>query len=68
MNEMKNENNFELKKVINEPYKYGFQTNIEKEEFPKGINENIIELLSRKKNEPTFLLDFRLKAYKRLMN
>nr|WDA98903.1 putative ABC transporter [Sciadococcus taiwanensis] len=53
-----------LDNLINQPYKYGFKTNIESEQFPKGINEDIIRLISQKKNEPQFMLDFRLKAYK----
>ena len=65
MNETKNKSNLELRQVFTEPYKYGFQTEIEKEEFPKGINEEIIQLISKKKNEPFFLLAFRLKAYKK---
>jgi Fe-S cluster assembly protein SufB len=63
MNDLKNQTNFEINQVINTPYKYGFQTSIEKEDFPYGINENIITLLSSKKNEPDFLTKFRLKAY-----
>jgi Fe-S cluster assembly protein SufB len=62
---MKNQTARELTQVINQPYKYGFQTEIETEEFPVGINEEIIRLLSSKKEEPPFLLDFRLKAYKK---
>ncbi len=46
-------------------YKYGFQTNVENEKFAKGLNEEIIKLMSEKRNEPKFLLDFRLKAYKK---
>ena len=65
MNEKKNQTNFEINQVINQPYKYGFQTKIETEQFPVGINENIIHLISGKKEEPTFLLNFRLKAYKK---
>lgn len=65
MNDTKNKSNLELKQVFTEPYKYGFQTQIEKEEFPIGINEEIINLISTKKNEPPFLLAFRLKAYKK---
>jgi Fe-S cluster assembly protein SufB len=65
MNETKNQNNFEINQVINQPYKYGFQTNVEKEIFPKGLNKEIITLISEKKNEPSFLLSFRLKAYKK---
>lgn len=45
-------------------YEYGFTTDIESEVFPKGLNEEIITRLSKKKNEPSFMLDFRLKAYK----
>lgn len=44
-------------------YKYGFSTSIETESFPKGLNEDVIRELSAKKNEPAFLLEFRLKAY-----
>ena len=63
MNEKKEKTSFEITEVINQPYKYGFQTNIEKEKFPSGLDENIIELISKKKNEPANLLEFRLKAY-----
>ena len=65
MNEGKNQTNLEIKQVISQPYKYGFQTNIETERFPNGINEEIIELIADKKNEPTFLRNFRLKAFKK---
>ncbi len=44
-------------------YKYGFRTEIESEVFPKGLDENTIRAISKKKNEPKFLLDFRLKAF-----
>lgn len=54
-----------LTKLVNEPYKYGFSTNIKKDNFPPGINEEIIRLISEKKKEPKFMLDFRLKAYNR---
>ncbi|MBS4163262.1 UPF0051 protein [Candidatus Protochlamydia amoebophila] len=46
-------------------YKYGFVTEIETESLPKGLNEETIRAISAKKNEPTFLLEFRLKAYQR---
>ena len=49
---------------VNSEYKYGFYTDIETEEFPKGLNEDIIRLLSAKKEEPEWLLEFRLKAYR----
>ncbi len=45
-------------------YKYGFTSDIETQAFPKGLNENVIRLLSSKKNEPEWLLEFRLKAYR----
>jgi len=46
-------------------YKYGFVTEVEMERLPKGLNEEIIRAISQKKNEPEFLLQFRLKAYHR---
>ncbi|WP_042280694.1 Fe-S cluster assembly protein SufB [Candidatus Protochlamydia sp. R18] len=46
-------------------YKYGFVTDIETESLPKGLNEETIRAISAKKNEPAFLLEFRLKAYQR---
>jgi Fe-S cluster assembly protein SufB len=57
--------NTNITKLVNQPYKYGFSTNVEKESFDKGLNENVIRLLSQKKEEPEFLLNFRLKAYRR---
>ena len=53
-----------IEEKLKDNYKYGFVTDIESEEFPKGLNEDIIKLLSQKKNEPEWLLDFRLKAYR----
>ncbi|MGR3973811.1 MAG: Fe-S cluster assembly protein SufB [Candidatus Rhabdochlamydia sp.] len=44
-------------------YKYGFTTDIEMESIPKGLSEETIRLISAKKNEPSFLLEFRLKAF-----
>nr|UEQ12113.1 cysteine desulfurase activator complex subunit SufB [Batrachospermum sp.] len=54
-----------LEYFVNQPYKYGFTTNIDSEIFPKGLSYKIIQLLSKIKNESDTLLDFRLKAYKR---
>ena len=45
------------------PYKYGFKTEIETEEFPKGLNNKIIKQISDKKNEPEFLRQFRQKVF-----
>ena len=52
-----------LQTIVNQPYKHGFVTEIESDVAPKGLNEDTIRLISTKKNEPEWLLDFRLKAY-----
>lgn len=49
-------------------YKYGFVTDVEMESMPKGLNEEVVRAISAKKNEPEFLLDFRLKAYRRWLS
>lgn len=49
--------------ILNSDYKYGFFTDIETEAFPKGLSEEIVRMISAKKDEPVWLLDFRLKAY-----
>ena len=51
-----------------EKYKYGFVTEIESEKIPKGLNEEVIRLISKKKNEPEWMLEWRLSAFKRLEN
>lgn len=54
----------ELKNELkDQEYKYGFTSNIESEVIPKGLNEDVVRLISSKKNEPQWLLDFRLKAF-----
>ena len=50
---------------LNKEYEYGFVTNIESETLPPGLNENVIAIISRKKNEPKWLLDWRIKSYHR---
>ncbi len=50
--------------LANREYKYGFVTDIETETIPKGLNEDTIRLISAKKNEPEWMLEFRLKAYR----
>lgn len=57
-----------LQNLVNQPYKHGFVTNIESDIAPKGLNEDIIRLISSKKNEPEWLLTFRLEAYQRWLN
>lgn len=54
-----------LQSLVNQPYKHGFVTDIESDIAPKGLNEEIIRLISTKKNEPEWLLSFRLKAYEK---
>jgi Fe-S cluster assembly protein SufB len=53
-----------VKSLVNQPYKYGFVTDIESDTLPPGLNEDVIRLISAKKNEPEFMLEFRLKAYR----
>jgi Fe-S cluster assembly protein SufB len=53
-----------LKDVSTEEYKYGFTTDIEMDFAPKGLNEDTIRFISAKKNEPEWLLEWRLKAYR----
>jgi len=52
-----------LQNLVNQPYKHGFITDIESDVAPKGLNENTIRMISAKKNEPEWLLEFRLKSY-----
>ncbi|HPL77208.1 MAG TPA: Fe-S cluster assembly protein SufB [Paludibacteraceae bacterium] len=53
-----------INQVTQGEYKYGFTTDIDTEVFPMGLNEEIIRLISAKKNEPEWLLDFRIKSYR----
>src|SRR3990170_4783230 len=52
-----------LEKQISSEYKYGFVTDIEADNAPKGLNEDIIRFISAKKKEPQWMLDYRLKAF-----
>jgi Fe-S cluster assembly protein SufB len=52
-----------LQNLVNQPYKHGFVTDIESDVAAKGLNEDTIRLISAKKNEPEWLLEFRLKAF-----
>ena len=52
-----------IEKITNTDYEYGFITNIQEDRIPNGLNENVIKLISKKKNEPKWLLNWRLKAY-----
>ena len=53
-----------LDEIVASPYKYGFTTDVETEEFEKGLNEDIVRKISLKKDEPEFLVKFREKAFK----
>jgi len=53
----------ELQKLADEEYKYGFVTDIEAEALPPGLSEDVIRLISSKKREPEWMLEWRLKAY-----
>ena len=53
-----------LQNLVNQPYKHGFVTDIETEAVAKGLNEDVIRMISKKKEEPDWLLDFRLGAYR----
>lgn len=59
----------EQDKILNEvtsgEYKYGFYTDIELETIPKGLNEEVVRIISAKKQEPEWMLDFRLKAFRK---
>ena len=52
-----------IESQVLQPYKYGFVTDIDAETVPPGLNEDVIRLISQKKGEPQWMLDFRLKAY-----
>ena len=56
--------NESINKLIGDRYKYGFTTDVESESFPPGLNEDVITALSKKKEEPEYMLEWRLKAYK----
>jgi Fe-S cluster assembly protein SufB len=53
-----------IRDLAQQEYKWGFVTEIEEERIPKGLNEDIIRLISSKKNEPAFMLEWRLKAFR----
>lgn len=55
----------DIQKMLSRPYKYGFTTMIESDTFPKGLNEDVVRAISAKKKEPEWMLEFRLKAFRR---
>src|SRR5262245_57684548 len=53
-----------IEQLANREYKWGFVSDIEAEAIPRGLSEDIVRLISMKKNEPSWLLEWRLKAYR----
>ena len=65
MSEQKRQSEDELlEKVTSTEYKYGFTTDIESDTIPKGLSEDVVRIISAKKNEPEWMLEYRLKAYR----
>ncbi len=54
----------DLQALTEQEYKYGFVSDIETESIPAGVNEDIVRLISRKKGEPEFMLEWRLRAFR----
>jgi Fe-S cluster assembly protein SufB len=54
-----------IESLVNKEYPYGFVTDVETDTIPRGLNEDVIRLIPAKKNEPAFMLEWRLKAYRR---
>ena len=65
---MANEQDKILDEVTGSEYKYGFVTEIETETIPKGLSEDVVRLISEKKGEPEWMLEFRLKAFRHWLN
>ena len=64
MEEVNNTNNEYVKKLTEQKYEFGFTTDVHTEIIEKGLNEDVIRLISEKKGEPEWMLEFRLKAYR----
>ncbi|HJU91048.1 MAG TPA: Fe-S cluster assembly protein SufB [Gemmatimonadaceae bacterium] len=54
-----------IETLVNREYQYGFVTDIDADQIPRGLSEETVRLISSKKNEPTFMLEWRLKAFRR---
>lgn len=65
MDQYNKTSNKDIVNLANQPYKYGFRTNIKGDTIEKGLTRDVIKIISQKKNEPDFLLKFRLKAYEK---
>ncbi len=53
-----------IEELATREYRYGFYTDVESETIPKGLSEDVVRLISQKKQEPEWLLEWRLKAYR----
>jgi Fe-S cluster assembly protein SufB len=53
-----------VQNLVNQPYKYGFVSDIEADAIPRGLSEDVVRLISAKKDEPDWMLEFRLRAYR----
>ena len=60
---MEEKNEF-VKKVASQKYEFGFTTDVQTEIIEKGLNEDVVRLISAKKNEPEWMLEFRLRAFR----
>ncbi|HEY0593991.1 MAG TPA: Fe-S cluster assembly protein SufB, partial [Thermoanaerobaculia bacterium] len=56
--------NYEVEELAKREYKWGFVTDIESDVVPPGLSEDVIRVISAKKKEPEFMLEWRLKAYR----
>ena len=56
--------NQDVKDLASSEYKYGFTSEVAADQIPKGLSEDVVRLISQKKNEPSFMLEWRLKAYR----
>ena len=54
-----------IESLVNKEYAYGFVTDVETDTIPRGLSEEVVRIISAKKNEPSFMLEWRLKAYRR---
>ena len=57
-----------IEALVGKEYQYGFTTDIDTDTFPPGLNEDVVRAISKKKNEPAFMLEWRLKAYRRWLS
>lgn len=64
MKTQKSEKNQLVREVAEKKYEYGFTTDVQTEIIEKGLNEDVVRLISSKKGEPEWLLEFRLKAFR----